>query len=165
MLPYNSNQSRQSTAEQATARKYAHGLLPIPLLLCAGGLSGSAVQHAEVELVSWKQVKDVTSDGGVIKKIIKESTDYKTATVESSVKVRCKNALGLWNLSCHPYTSSATCCLICSSPPPWAPPASALLPPVPAPRVSLPVARSPLSRLFESQSDRVWVVICRQLLQ
>lgn len=51
------------------------------------------MQHAEVELVSWKQVKDITNDGGVIKKTIKESTDYKTATVESTVKVRCRSLL------------------------------------------------------------------------
>ena len=49
------------------------------------------MQHAELELISWKQVKDVTSDGGVIKKVIKESTDYKTATVESTVKLRCRS--------------------------------------------------------------------------
>lgn len=46
------------------------------------------MQHADVELISWKQVKDITSDGGVIKKVVKESTDYKTATAESTVKVR-----------------------------------------------------------------------------
>ena len=51
------------------------------------------MQHAELELVSWKQVKDVTSDGGVIKKVIKESTDYKTATIEATVKVRCRSLL------------------------------------------------------------------------
>lgn len=55
----------------------------------ADGLSGDSPQHAEVELLSWKQVKDITSDGGVIKKVIKESTEYKTATIESTVKVRC----------------------------------------------------------------------------
>lgn len=64
-----------------------HGL-PRCLLLRADGLSGNSAQHAELELVSWKQVKDVTSDGGVIKKVIKESTDYKNATVEATVKVR-----------------------------------------------------------------------------
>ncbi|KAL3141268.1 hypothetical protein ABBQ38_003603 [Trebouxia sp. C0009 RCD-2024] len=64
------------------------------LLLKAGyGLSGDSPQHAEVELLSWKQVKDITSDGGVIKKVIKESTEYKTATIESTVKVRLMGKL------------------------------------------------------------------------
>ncbi len=60
--------------------------------LCADGLSGDIVQNAELELLSWKKVTDVTRDGGVIKKVLKESTDYKTATVESTVKVRCAAA-------------------------------------------------------------------------
>ena len=47
------------------------------------------MQHAEVELLSWKKVTDITKDGGVVKKTLNESTDYKTATVESTVKVRC----------------------------------------------------------------------------
>ena len=41
-----------------------------------------------MELLSWKKVTDITKDGGVIKKVLKDSTDYKTATVESTVKVR-----------------------------------------------------------------------------
>ncbi len=54
----------------------------------ADGLTGEGVQHVEVELLSWKKVTDITKDGGVIKKTLNESTDYKTATVESTVKVR-----------------------------------------------------------------------------
>lgn len=54
----------------------------------ADALGGEAVQHAEVELLSWKKVTDITKDGGVIKKVLQESTDYKTATVESTVKLR-----------------------------------------------------------------------------
>lgn len=54
----------------------------------ADGLGGNTVQHAEVDLVSWKEVKDISKDGAIIKKIIKESTDYKTATYESTVKLR-----------------------------------------------------------------------------
>ena len=57
-------------------------------LLRADGLSSDSVQHAELELVSWKRVKDITGDGAVIKKVLKESTDYKTATLESTVKLR-----------------------------------------------------------------------------
>lgn len=57
------------------------------------GLSGNSVQHAEVDLVSWKKVTDITKDGGVIKKVLKDSTDYKTATVESTVRVRLTGKL------------------------------------------------------------------------
>ncbi|KAL0047086.1 hypothetical protein WJX82_006178 [Trebouxia sp. C0006] len=57
------------------------------------GLSSQGVQHVEVELLSWKKVIDITKDGGVIKKTLNESTDYKTATVESTVKVRLTGKL------------------------------------------------------------------------
>ncbi len=49
-----------------------------------------------MELLSWKKVIDITKDGGVIKKTLNESTDYKTATVESTVKVRCVSLAALW---------------------------------------------------------------------
>ena len=62
----------------------------------ADGLSGEGVQHAEVELLSWKKVTDITKDGGVVKKTLNESTDYKTATVESTVKVRCVSLAAFW---------------------------------------------------------------------
>jgi len=62
----------------------------------ADGLSGEGEQHAEVELLSWKKVTDITKDGGVIKKTLNESTDYKTATVESTVKVRCVSLAAIW---------------------------------------------------------------------
>ncbi len=62
----------------------------------ADGLSGVGVQHVEVELLSWKKVTDITKDGGVIKKTLNESTDYKTATVESTVKVRYVSLAAFW---------------------------------------------------------------------
>ena len=63
-----------------------------------GAGDDDAVQHADIELLSWKKVTDVTKDGGVIKKVLRESTDYKTATVESTVKVR-------WAMGQKLYTS------------------------------------------------------------
>lgn len=54
---------------------------------------GEATIKAELELLSWKKVVDVTKDGGVIKRVLKDSSDYKTATAESTVKVRLTGKL------------------------------------------------------------------------
>ena len=56
-------------------------------MACADGI-GQQTAKAELELLSWNKIVDVTKDKGVIKKILKESTDYKTATAESTVTVR-----------------------------------------------------------------------------
>ena len=57
-------------------------------MLCfADGLDDNVVK-AELELVSWTKIVDVMKDGGVIKRILNDSSDYKTATAESSVKLR-----------------------------------------------------------------------------
>ena len=57
-------------------------------MLCfADGLDDNVVK-AELELVSWTKVVDVMKDGGVIKRILNDSSDYKTATAESNVKLR-----------------------------------------------------------------------------
>ena len=58
-----------------------------------------------MELLSWKKVIDITKDGGVIKKTLNESTDYKTATVESTVKVRCVSLAAFW----RPYSKQQAC--------------------------------------------------------
>lgn len=64
-------------------------------MLCdnADGL-GEGIIKAELELLSWKKVVDVTKDGGVIKRVLKDSSDYKTATAESTVKVRLVCSVG-----------------------------------------------------------------------
>lgn len=96
----------------------AHARSPITKLegqlgfVFADGLGGEAVQHAEVELLSWKKVTDITKDGGVIKKVLQESTDYKTATVESTVKLRyilrfVKRLLAFAFVECRVYSQQS----------------------------------------------------------
>ena len=61
---------------------------PCVSLVCFADGVGEETVKAELELVSWKKVVDVTKDGGVVKRVLKDSSDYKTATVESTVKIR-----------------------------------------------------------------------------
>ena len=47
-----------------------------------------ATLEAHVALISWAKVEQVTKDGGIMKKCLKPSTEYKTPGPESKVKVR-----------------------------------------------------------------------------
>lgn len=51
-------------------------------------MPADAVLEAELELVDWKQVSEVTDDGLVSKKVLYESTDYNTPNSEAKVKIR-----------------------------------------------------------------------------
>ena len=62
-------------------------------MLCFADGHDDSVVTAELQLVSWTKIVDVMKDGGVIKKILKDSSDYKTATAESTVKLRLASAL------------------------------------------------------------------------
>ena len=64
----------------------------------------------ELELLSWNQVVDITKDGGVIKKSTKESSDYKTATPESTVKVRSVPGTGACRLQQHGSKAAYSAC-------------------------------------------------------
>lgn len=51
-------------------------------------VSQGCTLEAELELVSWKQVSNITDDGLVVKKILQESSDYNTPNAEAKVTVR-----------------------------------------------------------------------------
>ncbi len=53
-----------------------------------------ATLEARVALISWAKVEQVTKDGGIMKKCLKPSTEYKTPGPESKVKVRWDLQLG-----------------------------------------------------------------------
>ena len=53
-----------------------------------------ATLEAHVALISWAKVEQVTKDGGIMKKCLKPSTEYKTPGPESKVKIRWVRQLG-----------------------------------------------------------------------
>ena len=66
-----------------------------------------ATLEAHVALISWAKVEEVTKDGGIMKKCLKPSTEYKTPGPESKVTIRCDWRLG-WAQEEDATSSSAS---------------------------------------------------------